>query len=88
MGKETVLMKSELRQSLASTADFLRELADQVAAGELVLRQGEQELIFALPAEIVLEIKAEEEQKGKRQQKSLEVELEWYENGPTGIELG
>ncbi len=93
MGKETVLFKSEEKQSTAEVADFLRELADRVAGGEVILRQGDQELVLHLPEQVTLEVKAEEETTGGGSgvKHSLEVELEWKPgaDGRSGaLELG
>lgn len=78
MGKEVVLFKSEERQRRPEVAAFLRELADKVEGGEVILRKGAEELVLTLPGNVVLEVKAEEEDKKGRTQRSLEVEIEWY----------
>lgn len=99
MGRETVLLQSEEPKSAAQVADFLRALADKVASGSVTLRQGDDELVLNLPPSLVLEIKVEEEEKGgkkaraegrTRLQRSIEVEIEWYEGEQAagGIELG
>ena len=79
MGQEVVLFASEERQSRQRVVEFLRELADKVEGGEVVLRKGAEELTLNLPGNLVLEVKAEEEDKKGRTQRSLEVEIEWYE---------
>lgn len=79
MGQEVVLFKSEERHSRQEVAGFLRELADKVDGGEVVLRKGTEELTLKLPGNLVLEVKAEEEDKTGRTKRSLEVEIEWYE---------
>jgi len=89
MGKEVVLFESEERHSRQEVARFLRELADKVEGGEVVLRKGAEELTLNLPGNVVLEVKAEEEDKKGRTQRSLEVELEWYEGEDEGsLSLG
>ena len=90
MGKETRLFKSEERMARAAAAAFLRELADKVEGGEVVLRQGAEELTLTLPESLVLEVQAEDEDKGTRGiQHSLEVELAWFEGEQGGpLELG
>jgi amphi-Trp domain-containing protein len=84
MGKEIVLFKSEEKQAIQSVADFLHELADKLAQKEVILRQGEEEITVAVPDQVVLELKVEEEQKKGRTQRSLEVEIEWYEGDQPG----
>jgi amphi-Trp domain-containing protein len=89
MGKEIVLMKSEEKLPRAQVAAFLRELADKVESGTVTLKQGGEELTLEMPATVELEIKAEEEAKKTRTQRSLEVEIEWYlGEQDSGISLG
>jgi amphi-Trp domain-containing protein len=89
---ETVLFKSEEKTRRASAADFLRQLADKVDSGQVVLKQGGEETVLELPDNLTLEVKAEEEQKvGRPGKLSLEVELEWtpgQEKAAGGVELG
>lgn len=90
MGKEVVLFKSEEKRSTADVAAFLRQLADKVEQGEVILRQGSEELTLSLPSMVTLEVKAEEESSKSGPKHSLEVELEWRKGeqqaGP--LELG
>jgi amphi-Trp domain-containing protein len=94
MGAEIVLFKSEQRSSQGEVAAFLRTLADKVESGQVILRQGSEELTLAIPQNLVLEIKAEEETSKRKSGKkmSLEVELEWQEGDEAGasgsVELG
>jgi amphi-Trp domain-containing protein len=81
MGRETRLFKSEERRSSGEVAAFLRELADKVESGQVVLRQGSEEITLSLPASLILEIQVEDEEKGRKGiQHSLEVELKWFDN--------
>jgi amphi-Trp domain-containing protein len=79
MGREKVLFSSEERSSAQDVASFLRQLADKIEQNEIILKQGSEEVRLAIPNNLILELKAEEEVKGDRTQRSLEVELEWYE---------
>ncbi|MFN2189365.1 MAG: amphi-Trp domain-containing protein [Candidatus Promineifilaceae bacterium] len=90
MGKEIVLFASEEKSDRASVAAFLRELADKVAEGRIVLISGTEELPLELPENVVLEIKAEEEAKKNKIKRSLEVEIEWIlgDQGGGGVTLG
>lgn len=90
MGKEIILFSSEEKRDRNSVADFLHQLADKVASGEVILRQGGEELALAMPQNLVLEIKAEEETKKTKVQRSLEVEIEWTEGDKNGgaVSLG
>lgn len=90
MGKEVRLFKSEEPKSRAEVAAFMRQLAGKLEAGEVVLRQGQEELTLAIPADLVLEIQVEDEQKKGDIQHSLEIEIKWYDNPRSAgsLELG
>ena len=89
MGREIVLFASEERQSRGNVAAFLRQLADRVEAGEVLLQKGDESLTLHIPTNTVLEVKAEEEEKSGRMKRSLEVEIEWTEGEDEGtLSLG
>jgi amphi-Trp domain-containing protein len=90
MGKEIRLFKSEERKSRPEVSAFLRQLADKLADGQVILRQGQEELTLTLPENLILEIQAEDEDKGaKGTQHSLEVEIKWFDDEQGGsLELG
>lgn len=78
MGKEKVLFESEERRDLRSVAAFLCDLADKMEANAVVLRKGDEEIPVEIPNNVEFEIKLEEEEKkGGRVKRSLEVEIEW-----------
>lgn len=80
MGKEVVLFSSEETKDRGGVVEFLRMLADKIDQGQVTLRQGEEDVQLIIPPTLVLEVKVEEEAKKQgRTQRSLEVELEWYE---------
>jgi amphi-Trp domain-containing protein len=76
MGRETVLFKSEEKKAASDIANTLRQIADKIDDGTLILKQGAEEITLEFPKSMVLELKIEEEQ-GKRLKKSFEIELEW-----------
>jgi amphi-Trp domain-containing protein len=91
MGKETRLFKSEERMSRPGVSAFLRQLADKLAEGQVVLRQGQEELTLTLPQNLILEVQVEDEDKGaKGVQHSLEVEIKWFDGDDQGgpLQLG
>ena len=90
MKKETLLKVKE-RADAARVARFLRDLADRVESGRVVLKQGDEEIVADLAESLTLEVSLDQKDKGQKgTKKSLEVEVEWYEAGEgTGpIELG
>jgi amphi-Trp domain-containing protein len=91
MGKETRLFKSEERMGRSDVAAFLRLLADKIADGQVVLRQGEQEIALDLAQNLILEVQVEDEdKKAKGIQHSLELEIKWFDDdGSSGpLQLG
>ena len=91
MGKEIRLFKSEERKSRPEVSAFLHQLADKLAEGRVVLRQGAEELTLDIPHNLVLEIQVEDEdKKSKGTQHSLEVEIKWFDSDDAGgpLELG
>lgn len=92
MSPETVLFKSEEKTGRAQAAAFLRQLADKVESGQVVLMQGGEQLTLDVPDGVTLEVKAEEEHKRQQVMRSLEVELEWAEGEQAapagGVQLG
>ncbi len=77
---EIVLFKSEEKKSIQEVAGILRQIADKVESGEVVLSRGAEEVRLKIPANVTLELKVEEETK-KYTKKSLEIEIEWPEGG-------
>ena len=54
----------------------MRQIADKIDDGTMILKQGPDEITLEFPQNMVLELKIEEE-KGNRLKKSFEIELEW-----------
>ena len=77
MGRETVLFKSEEKKASSDVANTLRQIADKIDAGTMILKQGSEEITLEFPKNMVLELKIEEEQGKERLKKSFEIELEW-----------
>ena len=91
MGREVRLFKSEERMSRPDVSAFLHQLADKLAQGSSILRQGGEEISLDLPHNLILEIQVEDEdKKAKGVQHSLELEIKWFDDdAPSGpVELG
>ncbi len=85
MGREIELFKSKERKDRQEVAEFLRLLAEKVASGSIVLKQGQEEVTVQLPDVLQLEVEVEDEQKSKKGlQHKLEIELKWYDNDSAG----
>jgi len=76
LGRETVLFKSEEKKASSDIANTLRQIADKIDDGSMILKQGSEEITLEFPNSMVLELKIEEEQ-GKSLKKSFEIEMEW-----------
>lgn len=89
MGSETVLFKSEERKSRSEIAETLRALAVRIEQGRMDLSNDSGNVDLEFPENMTLEIKAEEEVKGKTK-RSLEIELEWIvgDGSRQGLTIG
>lgn len=90
MADKTILFKSQERKKRSEISEFLRELAVKVDEGEILLRQGAEEIRVQLPSSLVLEVQVDDKDKGAKGIKhSLEIELEWYDSEDQGpLEIG
>jgi amphi-Trp domain-containing protein len=91
MGQETRLFKSEEAKKRVAVGEFLHQIAERVANGEVVLRRGTEELVLQIPENLILEVQVEDEdKKAKGIQHSLEIEIKWFDHdGQSGpLELG
>ncbi len=88
MAEKKVLFKSEEPRSLQEVANFLKELADRLSEGKVILRRGGEEVTLNIPPNVVLELKAEEKIKPSKTKYSLEIEIEWGEGESGPVSLG
>jgi amphi-Trp domain-containing protein len=84
MVEKRTLFRAEEWKSRQDVAAFLRELADNLGTGDVVLRRGEDEVTFSLPETVELEIKLTEKVKGQETERELEIEIEWTEGQAEG----
>lgn len=85
MGKEKRLFKSEERRNRSDVSAFLRQLADKIGEGRVILRQGKEDLTLDLPQSLILEIQVEDEDKNRKGiQHSLEIEIKWFDSDSAG----
>lgn len=89
MGQERKLFKSEEPKQRSEVSEFLHQIAAKIEAGQVILRQGQEEITLDMPANLILEIQVEEEdKKSKGIQHSLEIEIKWMEGGTGTVESG
>jgi amphi-Trp domain-containing protein len=76
---KNILFKSEEKKSNKEAADILRQIADKVEQGSILLKKGEKEVTVNIPSKVEVEIEASQKDKKGQIKKQLEVELEWIE---------
>lgn len=76
-GPKDVLYKSEEQMSRGDLATFLRNLADRVESGRVVLTSGSGETAVELPEGLELELQYQQKQKAGGLRHQLELEVEW-----------
>jgi amphi-Trp domain-containing protein len=84
MAKKQTLFRAEEWKSRQSVAALLRELADNLEAGEVTLRRGEEEVTLSLPETVELEIEITEKVTEQKTERQLEIEIEWTEEQVEG----
>jgi len=87
---EEVLFESESDRSREEIAAYLRTVADNLESGdEIDLKAGEDSVSLSPPTRPTFEVKAEREgPDGGPKELSIELELEWPEDGETECESG
>ena len=90
MVKKTKLFKSKERKNRADVSAFLHQMADKLAAGEVVFRRGSEELSVAIPEYVLLEVQVDDKpRRAKGMEHQLEIEIKWYDQEMGGpLELG
>ena len=83
MGIEKLLFKSEEKKTVWEVAVILRTIAEKLEQGRIQLKRAGKECSISVPSELVLEIKVEEKVK-HRVKRSLDIEIEWVEEGEPG----
>ncbi|MDK2920552.1 MAG: hypothetical protein PWR24_109 [Desulfonauticus sp.] len=72
------IFKFEQRVNKRELASFLRDFADNLEKGNLLLKSEEEEVILELPEMVKLEIEVSQKEKEKGIRKTLELEVKWY----------
>jgi len=88
---EEIRFKSESTQSREAIATYLRSVADKLdSGGSVTLTAGDETTSLEIPAQPTFEVKAEREtdSHGGNAEQSLELEIEWDENGNASGEGG
>jgi len=85
---KNTLFKSEDMKSNKEAAEILREIADRVEQGSILLKKGSKEVKVDIPKKVEVEIEASKKDKKGQVKKQLEIEIEWTEGegGEVSIE--
>ena len=84
MSWEAKLFKSEERKNRSDVSAFLHQLADKIGAGQVSLRQGQENISVEMPQNVILEPQVEDEDKGRKgTQHSLQIEIKRSRNDMT-----
>lgn len=85
---KNILFKSEEMKSKKEAADILRQIADKIEEGNIVLKKGSEEVSVDIPDNVEIEIEATQKDKKGQTKKQLEIEIEWEEgeSGDVSIE--
>ena len=85
-GPKNILYKSEEYLSRSELASFLRQLAERVESGTVVLTNGGQETTVEVGERVELEVQYETKEKPRGTRHQLELEIEWGpETGGVGL---
>lgn len=80
MVKKAKLFKGTERKSRAEVSEFLRQLGEKVASGQVTLRQAGDDLVLDLPAYLGMKVKVSKKNKpNKGTRHSLTLKLTWRE---------
>jgi amphi-Trp domain-containing protein len=84
---KNILFKSEEMKSNKEAADILRQIADKIEEGNILLKKGSKEVTVKIPSKLEVEIEASKKEKEGQTKKQLEIEIEWIEgeNGEVSI---
>jgi amphi-Trp domain-containing protein len=80
MVKKAKLYKGKERKSRAEVSEFLAELSDKVANGQVILRQVHDDLVLELPHSMDMKVKVtQKEKRAKGTRHKLTLTLTWTE---------
>jgi len=87
MAKDRRLIQVNGARSHAEAAAFLHQLADWLGEGKLILGEGEDAQVLALPDELGLAFRVDAKKKrGKGDRYTLEIEIKWLQ-GKAGKQI-
>ena len=80
MGKKAKLFKSKTHKNRAEVSEFLAQLSERVANGQVILRQVHDDLVLELPHSMGMKVKVtQKEKRVKGTRHKLTLTLTWTE---------
>lgn len=76
---EKDLYRLEKEKTKEGIVDFLKKFTSDVESGRISLTEGPMEVELDVPPKLILDIDVDQEQGKEGVEKSVEVELKWYE---------
>jgi amphi-Trp domain-containing protein len=84
---KNILFKSEEMKSNKEAADILRQIADKIEDGNILLKKGSKEVTVKIPSKVEVEIEASKKDKKGQIKKQLEIEIEWIEGESGNVSI-
>ena len=76
---KNILVKNKELCDRQAVADFLKDLSEKVAKGQVTLKQGDDQVQIAVPDRVIFRINAKEIHKKRRIRHSLRMVVTWIE---------
>ena len=81
MAKKNKLFRHKTRKTKEEVGEFLQELGQKIAEGELVLKQTPDDLILDMPQHMSLKVKVNKKNKKvKGTRHKMTISLSWYDS--------
>lgn len=90
MAKKVNLFKHKERKNRADASDFLKQLSEKIAAGQVILQQPQDDLVLDIPHNLTMKVKVNQKNKRvKGTRHKMSIQLQWYEDDKEGpLSLG
>ncbi len=81
MVKKVKLIKHKERKSRVDAGNFLQQLAEKIASGQVVLQQHQDDLVLDIPHNLSMKIKVNKKNKRvKGTRHKMTIQFQWYED--------
>ncbi|MDY6847192.1 MAG: amphi-Trp domain-containing protein [Chloroflexota bacterium] len=88
MAKKTSLFRQKTRKTKDEVSEFLQELGQKIAEGQVVLKQTPDDLVLEMPQHMSLKVKVtKKNKKVKGTRHKMSISLSWYDSDHQGDPL-